>query len=117
MLESVLGYGIIRRNKIGWNSAMLPRYLRPVFDREAYGPISKTEKAVRFAVFVPLSVLCMVPGVVFMGLFLFTMGLGTGRILLDDTGTMTSLKIVMFVVAPALFLVGLAIRKYCLPFD
>ncbi len=63
MLEPVLGYGIIRRNKIGWNRAMLPRYLRPVFDRESYGPISKTERAVRFAVFMPLSVLCMLPAV------------------------------------------------------
>lgn len=96
---------------------MLPKYLRPVFDREAYGPISKTEKAVRFAVFVPLSVVCMVPGVVVLGLIAFTVGIIPGRILVDDTGTMTSLKIAMFVVAPALFLVGLAIRKYCLPFD
>lgn len=117
MLESGLGYGIIRRKKIGWNSAMLPKYLRPVFDREAYGPISNTEKAVRFAVFVPLSVICMIPGFLAISALVVTCGTVPIRILSDETGTMTVLKIILLVVAPVLFMVGLGIRKYCLPFD
>lgn len=117
MLESILGYGIIRRNKIGWKSAMLPKYLRPVFDREAYGPISKTEKAVRFAVFVPLSVLCMIPAVAALFSLVASRGMIPARIFSDETGTMTTLQIAMFIITPILFLIGLAIRKYCLPFD
>ncbi|GLU29908.1 hypothetical protein Brsp01_51410 [Brucella sp. NBRC 12950] len=96
---------------------MFPKYLKPVFDREAYGPISKTEKAVRFLIFVPIAFVFMIPGIGLLLVFGLSMGIGPMRILLDDTGTMTWLKIVMFLVIPIMFLCGMWVRKYCLPFD
>ncbi len=96
---------------------MVPKYLRPVFDRAAYGPLSRMEKAIRFVVFVPIIFVLQVPAILLLLMFGLSLGIGPMRVLLDNTGLMTLPKISMFIVAPLMFLVGVWIRKYFLPFD
>ncbi|MDH7792535.1 MULTISPECIES: hypothetical protein [Ochrobactrum] len=96
---------------------IVPKYLRPVFDRDAYGPLSRMEKAIRFVIFVPIVFALQVPAIVLLLAFGVSLGIGPMRVLLDDTGMMTLPKISMFIVAPLMFLVGMWIRKYFLPFD
>ncbi|MGW6778774.1 hypothetical protein ACWF50_12115 [Brucella pseudogrignonensis] len=101
----------------GKTRAMVPKYLRPVFDRNAYGPLSKTEKAVRFVIFVPIIFALQLPAILLLLAFGFSMGMGPVRILLDDSGAATWLKIIMFVFTPIMYLIGMWVRKYFLPFD
>lgn len=96
---------------------MVPKYLRPVFDRNAYGPLSKTEKAIRFAIFVPIIFALQLPAILLLLVFGLSMGVGPMRILVDDTGVMTLSKVAIFIVAPLTFLAGMWVRKYFLPFD
>lgn len=96
---------------------IVPKYLRPVFDRDAYGPLSRMEKAIRFVIFVPIVFALQVPAIVLLLAFGFSMGMGPIRILLDNSGTITWLKIIFFVVTPLMYLIGMGIRKYFLPFD
>lgn len=96
---------------------MVPKYLRPVFDRNAYGPLSKTEKAIRFVIFVPIIFALQLPAILLLLAFGFSMGMGPVRILLDDSGAATWLKIIMFVFTPIMYLIGMWVRKYFLPFD
>ncbi len=95
---------------------MVPKYLRPVFDRNAYGPLSKTEKAIRFVIFVPIIFALQLPAILLLLVFGVSCGLGPMRILLDDTGTMTWLKAVIVLLFPLMFLLGIWIRRHFLPF-
>jgi len=100
----------------GKTRAMVPKYLRPVFDRNAYGPLSKTEKAIRFVIFVPIIFALQLPAILLLLVFGVSCGLGPMRILLDDTGTMTWLKAVIVLLFPLMFLLGIWIRRHFLPF-
>ncbi len=96
---------------------MVPKYLRPVFDRNAYGPLSKTEKAVRFVIFVPIIFALQLPAILLLLVFGLSMGVGPMRVLVDDAGIMTLPKVAIFIIAPSMFIAGMWVRKYFLPFD
>ncbi|MBD7991767.1 hypothetical protein H9643_13360 [Ochrobactrum sp. Sa2BUA5] len=95
---------------------IVPKYLRPVFDRDAYGPLSRMEKAIRFVIFVPIVFALQVPAILLLLAFGVSCGVGPLKILLDETGTITWLRLGMFVITPSMFLIGTWVRKYFLPF-
>ncbi|GAA5628129.1 hypothetical protein Brsp05_03425 [Brucella sp. NBRC 12953] len=95
---------------------MVPKYLRPVFDRAAYGPLSRMEKAIRFVVFVPIIFVLQLPAILLLLAFGVSCGIGPLEILLGETRTLTWLKFGMFVITPSMFLLGIWVRKYFLPF-
>ncbi len=95
---------------------MVPKYLRPVFDRAAYGPLSRMEKAIRFVIFVPLVFVLQVPAILLLLAFGVSCGIGPLKVLLDDAGTIAWLKLGIFLIIPYMFLLGTWVRKYFLPF-